>query len=145
MPKFFRISLLLNYMMDLVPIWYKDRYCSPPPPPPLPPTTHTHTGYVKIKVTEFSRNKMCNIRRAILSGDRSCLKGTPKVMYPNKKCIDYIEEWPFNVIFLYNLYIFICLKVDPKKCCIQTKCIDYVEKMTIHGQFFCIIYTFLFV
>ena len=55
--------------MDLVPIWYKDRYCTPPP-------THTHPGYVKIKVTdlEISRNKMCNIRRAILSSDRSCLK-----------------------------------------------------------------------
>ena len=26
--------------MDLVPIWYKDRYCTPPPPPPH---THTHT------------------------------------------------------------------------------------------------------
>ena len=43
---------------------------------PLPPSTHTHThpGHVKIKVTdlEFSRNKMCSIRRAILSGDRSC-------------------------------------------------------------------------
>ena len=42
MPKFFRISLLLNYMIDLIPSWYKDRYCPPPPPPPLPPP-HTHT------------------------------------------------------------------------------------------------------
>ena len=62
-------------MVDLVPIWYKDRYCPPPPPPPPPPPLPPpHTGHVKIKVTdlEFSRNNMCNIRRAILSGDRSC-------------------------------------------------------------------------
>ena len=26
--KFFIISLLINYMMDLVPIWYQDRYWS---------------------------------------------------------------------------------------------------------------------
>ena len=52
--------------MDLVPIWYKDKYCPPP--------SHTYPGHVKNKVTdlEFSRNKVCNIRRAILSGDRSC-------------------------------------------------------------------------
>ena len=25
-------------------------------------------------------------------------------------CIDYIEKWPFMVIFLYNLYIF-CLDI----------------------------------
>ena len=24
----------------------------------------------------------------------------------NQKCIDYIEKWPFMVIFQYNLYIF---------------------------------------
>ena len=72
--KVFRISLLLNYTMDLVPIWYKDRYCPPSPPPPHT-HTHTHPSHVKIKVTdlEFSRNKMCNIRRAIQSGDRSCI------------------------------------------------------------------------
>ena len=64
--------------MDLVPIWYKDRYCTPLPPPTPHARTHTHThtypGHVKIKVTdlEFSRNKICNIRRAILSSDRSC-------------------------------------------------------------------------
>ena len=46
---------------------------TPPPPPTAPPTLPT-PGHVKIKVTdlEFSRNKMCNIRWAILSGDRSC-------------------------------------------------------------------------
>ena len=41
--KVFRISLLLNYTMDLVPIWYKDRYCPPPPPPHTHTHTHTHT------------------------------------------------------------------------------------------------------
>ena len=133
MSKFFRIFLLLNNMMDFVPIWYQDRYwsevlsapsalmtwswgwdhrlrilktlnfsfkflrphyfltlsliwfdenfvqCSHPPPNTHTHThshthTHTHTGHVKIKVTdlEFSRNKICSIRRAILSGDSSC-------------------------------------------------------------------------
>ena len=38
------------------------------------PHPHPTLGHVKIKVTdlEFSRNKMCTIRQAILSGDRSC-------------------------------------------------------------------------
>ena len=27
-----------------------------------------------------------------------------------QKCIDYIEKWPFLVIFLYNLYIFVWLQ-----------------------------------
>ena len=58
--------------MDLVPIWYKDRYCTPPPPP----HTHTHTDTPRsCQNLEISRNKMCNIRRAVLSGDRSCYKG----------------------------------------------------------------------
>ena len=44
---------------------------------PHPKSPHPHPtarGHVKIKVTdlEFSRNKMCNIRLAFLSGDRSC-------------------------------------------------------------------------
>ena len=26
------------------------------------------------------------------------------------KCIDYIEKWPFMVIFLYNLYIFVWIQ-----------------------------------
>ena len=56
--------------MDLVPIWYKDRYC--PPPHPVPPPTHTQVMSKSRSRTEFSRNKVYNIRRAILSGDRSC-------------------------------------------------------------------------
>ena len=32
---------------------------------------------------------------------------TRKLLYPNKKCIDYIEKWPFKVTFLYNLDIFV--------------------------------------
>ena len=51
--------------MDLVPIWCKDGYCTPPPPPNRSCKNQGHG-------VEFSRNKMCNIRRAILSGDRSC-------------------------------------------------------------------------
>ena len=45
-------------------------------------------------------------------------KGDPKIDVSKQKCIDYTEEWPFNVIFLYNVYIFICLKVDTKNFCI---------------------------
>ena len=51
--------------MDLVPVWYEDRYCPspqlPPPPPPPPPHTHTHTHTQVISKsrsrTEFSINK----------------------------------------------------------------------------------------
>ena len=86
--------------MDLVPIWYKERYC-PPHPPQL-----THPGHVKIKVTdlEFSRNKMRNIRRAILSGDRSCWTHFVVKMFvfsaltemPNaRKWHLFKEEWTF--------------------------------------------------
>ena len=56
--------------------------CTPSPPPP-PPYTHTHThtetqvmsksrSQVKVTDLEFTRNKLCNIRQAIMSGDRSC-------------------------------------------------------------------------
>ena len=88
-----------HYFLTLSLIWFDENFvqCSPPPPPPPPPHTHTHAhtrththtnhkhthhthqGHVKIKVAdlEFSRNKMCNIRRAILSGDR--------IMVPSKQ------------------------------------------------------------
>ena len=58
------------FLTLLIHLWFDEYFahCNPPTSTPTP------TGHVKIKVTdlEFSRNKLCNIRRAILSGDRSC-------------------------------------------------------------------------
>ena len=73
---------------------------SPLPPPPPSPST---PGHVKIKVTEFSRNKICNIRRAILSGDMSCLRyhrqGIPDACCPTRGPLE------LNWLHLYNVYI----------------------------------------
>ena len=43
-----------------------------------------------------------------------------QLCYIQTKCIDYIEKWPFMVIFLYNLYIFLSI-FEP--CCIQNRVI----------------------
>ena len=76
-----------HYFLTLSPIWFifglmKILHSAipnpaPPPPPPPPPPHFPHPGHVKIMVTdlEFSRNKMCNVRQAVLSGDKSCLLG----------------------------------------------------------------------
>ena len=48
--------------------------------------------------------------------DTSQFKGGQKVLHQKKKkkCTDYIEKWPFIVIFLYDLltflYIFVSIK-----------------------------------
>ena len=66
-----------QYFLTLSPIWFfglmKILHIATPHPLSTHTHTHTHTHprHVKIKVTEFSRNKMCNIRRANLSGDKS--------------------------------------------------------------------------
>ena len=61
-----------HYFLTLSLIWFDGNFAQCSHSSPL--HTHTHPGHVKIKVTdlEFSWNKMCSIRRAILSGDRSC-------------------------------------------------------------------------
>ena len=76
MLKFSFMFLRPQYFLTLSPIWFifglmihiGPKFCAVLSPFP--------SGHVKIKVTdlEFSRHKMCNIRRAILSGDRSCLE-----------------------------------------------------------------------
>ena len=33
-----------------------------------------------------------------------------KSVVSKQKCIDYIEKWPYMVIFLYNLYIFVWIQ-----------------------------------
>ena len=42
--------------------------------------------------------------------DMRWLIGGPKSVVSKEKCIDYIEKWPFMVIFLYNLYIFVWIQ-----------------------------------
>ena len=45
----YRISLLLNYMMDLVPIWYHDRYWSKD----FISTISTHDCDLEVEVTDL--------------------------------------------------------------------------------------------
>ena len=47
--KVFRISLLLNYMMDLFPIWYHARYWSKD----FISTTSTHDRHLEVKITDL--------------------------------------------------------------------------------------------
>ena len=42
--------------------------------------------------------------------DINRLKGGPQDV-ANQKCIDYIEKWPYMVIFLYKLYIFYTIRL----------------------------------
>ena len=49
----------------------------------------------------------------------------PKSVVSKQKCIDYIEKWPFMVIFLYNLDILFG----------YTKMYRLYRKMTIYGHF----------
>ena len=64
----FNTSLFPNFITDLIPLWFDENLHSAILPNPQPPC------HVKVNVMdlEFSRNKIYNIRRAILSGDRSC-------------------------------------------------------------------------
>ena len=47
--KVFRISLLLNYTMDLVPVWYHDRYWSKG----FNSTISTHDRDLEVEVTDL--------------------------------------------------------------------------------------------
>ena len=72
---------------------------------PIPTTL----GHVKIKVTdlEISRNKMCNIRRAILSlsGDRSCLWDIFSSFFSGPDCFQQILKICVNHGFLDGFFL----------------------------------------
>ena len=72
----FKTLLFPNLIAELIHLWFDEYFAHCNPPNPIP---NSFPGHVKIKVTnlEFSRNKVCNIRRAILSGDKSCLWELP--------------------------------------------------------------------
>ena len=38
--------------------------------------------------------------------DKTCFKAEPKIV-SKQKYVDYVEKWPFMIIFLYNLHIFV--------------------------------------
>ena len=65
---------------------------------------------VKCVCSNFLRGEVKNTNTPPLYNTCTVLGSTEKSMsakqqrYIKTKCIDYIEKWPFMVIFLYNLY-----------------------------------------
>ena len=65
-----------------------------------------------------------------------------------QKCIDYIEKWPFMVIFLYNPYIFFWLQNGCLQHGSQQEVVVYLllySKSVTYGLWMCLFVLFFYV